>query len=326
MHLICDQVVCVTGAGGFIASWVVKSLLEKGYTVRGTVRNPDDPKNDHLWELQGAKERLTLYKAELLDYNSLFEAINGCDGVFHIASPVSEEESMVETAVIGSKNVIVAAAEAKVKRVVLTSSIGAVYMDPNRSPNELIDETFWSDLEFCKSTESWYFYGKVLAERLAWKESKLRGLDIVTISPVLVIGPLLQPTLNASTAHILEYLTGAVKTYSNSNLAFVDVRDVASAHVFLFETPSAKGRYICYESSLHLGEMAEILAKYFPEYAVPTKCSGEVKPRAKPLSFSNQKLKGMGLDFIPVKQCLYETVKSLQGKGHLPVFNHQNDI
>lgn len=216
---------------------------------------------------------------------------------------------MVETAVIGSKNVIVAAAEAKVKRVVLTSSIGAVYMDPNRSPNELIDETFWSDLEFCKSTEvtfshsfrydqlyfvstrtplltpihgllllnlnmitqSWYFYGKVLAERLAWKESKLRGLDIVTISPVLVIGPLLQPTLNASTAHILEYLTGAVKTYSNSNLAFVDVRDVASAHVFLFETPSAKGRYICYESSLHLGEMAEILAKYFPEYAVPTK-------------------------------------------------------
>lgn len=62
-----------------------------------------------------------------------------------------KKEHMVEAAVVGSKNVIVAAAEAKVRRVVFTSSIGAVYMDPNRSPDELIDETCWSDLDFCKN-------------------------------------------------------------------------------------------------------------------------------------------------------------------------------
>ncbi|KAK1393332.1 Cinnamoyl-CoA reductase [Heracleum sosnowskyi] len=288
MRLVSDQVVCVTGAGGFIASWLVKLLLEKGYTVRGTVRNPDDTKNDHLRELQGAKERLILCKADMLDYKSLCEAINGCDGVFHTASPVSEEEHMVEAAVVGSKNVIVAAAEAKVRRVVFTSSIGAVYMDPNRSPDELIDETYWSDLDFCKNIKSWYCYGKILAERMAWNESKQRGLDMVAIIPVL---------------------------------AYVDVRDVAAAHVLLFETPSATGRYICSESSLHRGDLVEILAKYFPEYPIPTQCSDEVKPRAKPFKFSNQKLKDMGLDFVPVKQCLYETVKSLQEKGHLPVFS-----
>ncbi|GAA0174106.1 dehydratase [Lithospermum erythrorhizon] len=73
------EAVCVTGAGGYIASWLVKYLLEKGYTVRGTVRNP------------GAKERLTLLKADLLNYESLREAINGCDGVFHTASPVTDD-------------------------------------------------------------------------------------------------------------------------------------------------------------------------------------------------------------------------------------------
>lgn len=106
---------------------------------------------------------------------------------------------------------------------------------------------------------------------MAWKESKLRGVDMVSISPVLVIGPLLQPCINASTGHILKYLTGAVKNYTNSVQAYVDVRDVAAAHVLLFETPSAKGRYICSETSLHRGEVVEILAKYFPEYPIPTK-------------------------------------------------------
>lgn len=63
------------------------------------------------------------------------------------------KEQMVEPAVIGTKNVIVAAAEAKVRRVVFTSSIGAVYMDPNRSPDDVVDESCWSDLEFCKNTK-----------------------------------------------------------------------------------------------------------------------------------------------------------------------------
>lgn len=315
-----NQVVCVTGAGGFIASWMVKLLLEKGYSVRGTVRNPDDPKNSHLRELEGAKERLTLCKADLLDYQSLREAINGCDGVFHTASPVTDDpEQMVEPAVIGTKNVIVAAAEAKCRRVVFTSSIGAVYMDPNRSPDAVVDETCWSDLEFCKNTKNWYCYGKAVAEQAAWDEAKARGVDLVAVNPVLVLGPLLQPTVNASIVHIQKYLTGSAKTYANSVQAYVHVRDVALAHILLFETPSASGRYLCAESVLHRGEVVEILAKFFPEYPIPTKRKDDGKPRAKPYKFSNQKLKDLGLEFTPVKQGLYETVKSLQEKGHLPV-------
>ncbi|KAM7471633.1 hypothetical protein LguiA_009816 [Lonicera macranthoides] len=313
MPLVSGQVVCVTGAGGFIASWLVKLLLEKGYTVRGTVRNPDDSKNGHLREMEGAKERLVLCKADLLDYQSLLEAISGCHGVFHTASPVTEDPPAVN----GTKNVIVAAAEAKVQRVVFTSSIGTVYMNPNRSPNTMVDESCWSDLDFCKNTKNWYCYGKTVAEQSAWEEAKKKGVDLVVINPMLVVGPLLQSTVNASTIHILKYLNGSVKTYANSVQGYVHVRDVALAHIILFETRLASGRYICAESMLHRGQVVEILAQFFPEYAIPTKCSDEIKPRAKAYKFSNQRLKDLGLEFTPVKQCLYDTVKSLQDKGHL---------
>lgn len=320
------QTVCVTGAGGFIASWIVKLCLDRGYTVRGTVRNPDDPKNAHLRELDGAKERLTLCRADLLDFDSLREAIAGCDGVFHTASPVTDDpEQMVEPAVNGTKNVIVAAAEAKVRRVVFTSSIGAVYMDPNRNPDAVVDESCWSDLEFCKNTKNWYCYGKAVAEQAAWEVAKEKGVDLVVVNPVLVLGPLLQPTVNASIIHILKYLTGSAKTYANSVQAYVHVKDVALAHILVFETPSASGRYLCAESVLHRGEVVEILAKFFPEYPIPTKCSDEKNPRAKPYKFTNKKLKDLGLEFTPVKQALYDTVKCLQEKGHLPLPKQPED-
>ncbi|XP_019458085.1 PREDICTED: cinnamoyl-CoA reductase 1 isoform X1 [Lupinus angustifolius] len=320
------QTICVTGAGGFIASWMVKLLLLKGYSVRGTLRNPDDPKNGHLKELEGGAERLTLHKVDLLDLQSVKAAINGCDGVFHTASPVTDNpEEMVEPAVNGAKNVIIAAAEAKVRRVVFTSSIGAVYMDPTRNIDVVVDESCWSDLEFCKNTKNWYCYGKAVAEQAAWDEAKEKGVDLVVVNPVLVLGPLLQPTINASTIHILKYLTGSAKTYTNATQAYVDVRDVALAHILLYENPTASGRYLCAETSLHRGELVEILAKYFPEYPVPTKCSDEKNPRAKPYIFSKQKLKDLGLEFTPVSQCLYDTVKSLQEKGHLPVPTKEQD-
>ncbi|KAM1011555.1 hypothetical protein ACFX13_047647 [Malus domestica] len=318
------QTICVTGAGGFIASWMVKLLLERGYTVKGTLRNPDDPKNAHLRELEGATERLSLCKADLLDYESLKEAINGCDGVFHTASPVTDDpEQMVEPAVNGTKNVIQAAAEAKVKRVVFTSSIGAVYMDPTRGPEVVVDESCWSDLEFCKNTKNWYCYGKAVAEQAAWEEAREKGVDLAVVNPVLVLGPLLQPTVNASIIHILKYLTGSTKTYANSVQAYVHVRDVALAHILVYETPSAGGRYLCAESVLHRGDVVEILAKFFPEYPIPNKCKDNGKPRAEPYKFTNQKLRDLGLEFTPVKQALYETVKSLQEKGHLPVHTKQ---
>ncbi|RYR69603.1 hypothetical protein Ahy_A03g016163 [Arachis hypogaea] len=89
MSVTTGNVVCVTGASGYIASWIVNFLLQRGYTVRATVRDPSDPKKvEHLLKLNGAKERLHLFKADLLEEGSFDSAIEGCDGVFHTASPV----------------------------------------------------------------------------------------------------------------------------------------------------------------------------------------------------------------------------------------------
>ncbi|KAL3609376.1 hypothetical protein D5086_000396 [Populus alba] len=164
----------------------------------------------------------------------------------------------MEPAVNGTKNVIMAAAEAKVRRVVFTSSIGTVYMDPNRSPDVVVDESCWSDLEYCKNTKNWYCYGKTVAEQDAWDVARNKGVDLVVVNPVVVVGPLLQPTVNASILHIL-------------------------------------------------------------------KCSDEEKPKKTKLQAHKPEDQGSGHRIRPVKQCLYETVKSLQEKGILPIPKHVED-
>ncbi|CAN6164830.1 unnamed protein product [Urochloa humidicola] len=300
------QTVCVTGAGGYIGSWIVKLLLERGYTVRGTVRNPDDAKNAHLRALHGAAERLELRAADLLDYD---------------ASPVTDDpEQMVEPAVRGTRHVIDAAAESgTVRRVVLTSSIGAVAMDPSRPPGAVVDESCWSDLDFCKATKNWYCYGKAVAEKAAWEAAAARGVDLVVVVPVLVQGPALQAAVNASLMHVLKYLNGSAKTYANAVQAYVHVRDTAGAHVRVFEAPGAAGRYLCADAVLHREDVVRTLRKFFPEYPVPERCSDEVNPRKAPYKISNQRLKDLGLEFTPAAQALYETVICFQEKGILPV-------
>ncbi|KAL6655325.1 hypothetical protein ACP70R_006151 [Stipagrostis hirtigluma subsp. patula] len=84
--------VCVTGAGGFIASWLVKLLLSRGYAVHATVRNPSDPKNAFLKQLDRAPENLRVFKADVLDQDALMAAVAGCEGVFHVACPVPSEK------------------------------------------------------------------------------------------------------------------------------------------------------------------------------------------------------------------------------------------
>eukprot|EP01018_Ginkgo_biloba_P000113 Gb_05655 [translate_table: standard] len=308
--------VCVTGVGGFIGSWLVKLLLIKGYSVNAVVRNPDDEKYDHLRGLEGAKERRVLVKVDILNYESLLSAIHGCHGVFHLACPIIDDpKQVIEPAVKGTENVLEACAEMGVKRVVLTSSIGTVYMDPNINPDAVVHDDCWSDLDYCIRTK--YCYAKTVVEREAWMHAKERDLDLVVIIPSLVLGPLLQSAMNASTAHIMKYLTGSAKMYANLTQAYVDVRDVAKAHILVYETPSASGRYLCAETNLHRGDLVDMLEKMFPHYPHPTKCSDEKNPRKKPYKFSNQKIKDLSLSLTPIKITLADTIVSLQEKGFL---------
>ncbi|XP_021862311.1 phenylacetaldehyde reductase isoform X2 [Spinacia oleracea] len=319
------KTVCVTGASGYIASWLVNLLLHRGYTVNATVRDLNDPKKvEHLRSLDGAKERLHLFPANLLEEGSFDAAVEGCEGVFHTASPFfndakDPEAELLDPALKGTLNVLNACAKIpSIKRVVLTSSMAAVaYNGKSRTPEVVVDETWFSDPNLCRESKAWYVLSKTMAEEAAWNFVKEKGIDMVTINPAMVIGPLLQPTLNTSAAAIANLFNG-VKAYRNMTFGWVHVKDVAMAHILALEVPSAKGRYCLVESVAHYSDIVKVLKELYPNAALPEKCEDD-KPFASVYQVSKEKTQSLGIDYIPLKTSLKETVESLKEKGFISI-------
>ncbi|CBI29130.3 unnamed protein product, partial [Vitis vinifera] len=314
------KVVCVTGASGYIASWLVKLLLQRGYTVKATVRDPNDPKKtEHLLALEGAKERLHLFKANLLEEGSFDSVVDGCDGVFHTASPVvlivdDPQAQLIDPALKGTMSVLGSCAKVpSVKRVVVTSSMASVAFNGKPlAPDVLVDESWFSDPVFCEKSKLWYMLSKTLAEEAAWKFAKENGIDMVTINPGWVIGPLLQPTLNLSVEEVLKLLKGDI--FPNKTHRWVDVRDVAMAHIQAYELSTARGRYCLVGSILHCSETMKILRKLYPALNLPEKCADD-EPYEPTYMVSQEKTKSLGIDFTPLEVSMKDTVESLREKN-----------
>ncbi|GER45365.1 NAD(P)-binding Rossmann-fold superfamily protein [Striga asiatica] len=318
------KVVCVTGASGFIASWLVKLLLQRGYTVKATVRNLRDPKRvQHLLALEGAHERLHLFEADLLEEGSFDSVIDGCEGVFHTASPVflkvtDPQKELIDPAVKGTINVLQSCKKIPtVKRIVVTSSMASVMFNSNSLESDLVvDETWVSDPSFCMEKEEYYALSKTLAEKATWKFAEENGLDVVTLHPGYVIGPLLQPTLNFSSEALLDLIKEGKQLWPNGVYRYVDVRDVALAHVLAFEISSAQGRYLLVGSVTYSFEAIDILNRIFPTLNLPP-TSTENRPAKPPYQVSQEKVKSLGLDFMPLEVSLKDTVESLKQKNFL---------
>ena len=241
-----DLRVCVTGASGFVASWLVRELLERGLRVRGTVRRVASA--DHLRALPGAVEQLELVEADLTVPGSFEAAVRGCAAVFHTASPYvidvdDPQRDLVDPAVNGTLDVLRACATAgDVARVVLTSSMAAVTDEPDGS--RVLTEADWNE----KSTlqRNPYYLSKTLAERAAWTfiEREKPSFDLVVMNPFMVMGPSLGPGLNVSNKIIADMVNGVYPGILSMTLGIVDVRDVAHAHVRAAELRTAHGRYL----------------------------------------------------------------------------------
>ncbi|KAI0492390.1 hypothetical protein KFK09_026661 [Dendrobium nobile] len=312
--------VCVTGAGGFIASWLVKLLLSKGYKVHGTVRDPSNEKNDHLKKLDKATENLQLFKADLLDYNTVEAAISGCEGVFHVASPVilsgisNPEEELIKPALVGTKNVLKACTKANVKRVVVVSSISSIVSNPDWPQGTIMDENCWSDEEFCKSTEDWYSLSKTMAEKEAFRHAQETGLDVVTLCPSIVIGPLLQSTVNVSSFLLLDILKGSSEyTEKDRNWLFVDVRDVAEAALLIYEKREASGRYICTLDPIKIGDFFGMLKNIYPGF----KYHKNFRELGIDLHMSSEKLRKIGWKHRTLKEAVSDSVQYYEEAGLL---------
>ncbi|GMN53647.1 hypothetical protein TIFTF001_022783 [Ficus carica] len=321
-----EKVVCVTGGSGYIASWLVKLLLQHGYTVKASVRDPNDPKKtEHLLSLDGAKERLRLFKANLLEEGSFDSVVDGCEGVFHMASPVllnavtDPQAELIDPALKGTLNVLKSCTKApSVKKVVLTSSMAAVIFNGKPlTPDVVVDETWFSDPDFCEKSKLWYMLSKTLAEDAAWKFVKENGIELVTINPGYVVGPLLQPTVNLTVELILNLVNGA-QTFPNQVYRFVDVRDVALAHILAIEAASASGRYCMVGHTVHISEALNILKELYPSLSLPEKCEDD-KPPMQLYLVSKEKAKSLGINFTPLEVSLKDTIESFKEKGFIQV-------
>ncbi|CAL0329404.1 unnamed protein product [Lupinus luteus] len=315
------KVVCVSGASGYIASWIVKFLLQRGYSVRATVRDPSNPKKvEHLLELDGANERLQLFKADLLEEASFDSVVEGCDAVFHTASPViftvkDTQAELVDPAVKGTLNILKSCVKSpSLKRVVLTSSLASVIFNKELlTPEAVADETWFSHQDFFRE-HMWqpYILSKTAAENAAWKFVKENNIDMVTIHPGVVIGPLLQPELNATSELVLNLIDGT-KTFPNASFPWINVEDVANAHINAYEIPSASGRYCLSERVLHYSEIVNILKDQYPTLPIADKCEDD-EPYAPTYEISKEKAKSLGVKFIPFEVSLRDIVESLKEK------------
>ncbi|CAN1266556.1 Cinnamoyl-CoA reductase 1 [Linum perenne] len=305
--------VCVTGGSGCIGSWLVSLLLDRGYTVHATVKNLNDEKETkHLLALKGAEALLHLHQIDLLDYDSIAAAVDGCAGVFHLASP----KQLLDPAIKGTMNVLTASKEKGVKRVVVTSSISAITPSPNWPADVVKAEDCWTDVEYCKQNGLWYPLSKTLAEKAAWEFSKEKGLDVVVVNPGTVMGPAIPPTLNASMLMILRLLQGCTETYKDFFMGSVHFKDVALAHIMVYENPSAAGRHLCVEAISHYGDFVAKVAELYPEYNVPS-LPKDTQPGLLRTKNGAQKLIDMGLEFIPMEQIIKDSVEYLKEKGYL---------
>ncbi|XP_012446982.1 cinnamoyl-CoA reductase 1 [Gossypium raimondii] len=311
--------VCVTGAGGYLGSWVVKHLLSNNYTVHGTVRQPGDAKYAHLNQLERASHNLQLFKADVLDYDSLCSAITGCTGVFHVASPVpstivpNPQEEVIEPAVKGTLTVLKACVESNVKRVVVVSSVTAVSLNPRWPVGQIKDEACWSDKEYCAATKNWYCLSKTEAESEAFEFAKKSGLDVVTVCPTLIWGPLLQSTINASSKVLINLLKEGYDTLENKLRKIVDVRDVAQALLLVYEKPAAEGRYICTAHTIKARDLVDKLRSMFPQYNYPKSftAGGEED------TVSSEKLQRLGWSYRPLEETLVDSIESYKKAGIL---------
>jgi len=331
------ETVCVTGANGFFASHLVAALLERGLTVHGTVRDLNPSKTCHLTSLPGAADHLKLYQAELLVEGAFDECLRGCTGLFHTASPFFvggpntssanaggedyNEQNLLTPAINGTLNVLRSAVAAGVQHAVVTASTACVYVDYGaRGASHIYTEADWSPSEGLRERASWYALSKTLAEQAAFEFAASADLPLATVQPPLILGPMINPVLNTSSAALLNLLQGKSSKVRNECKAMVDVRDVVLAHVLAYEHRSV-GRHLCIGACPHWTEVCDILRADQPDCNAPTELDPEVPPPGMgappphPTLYSNAKLEGLGMRFTDLATTITDTVSSLKQHG-----------
>ena len=260
--------VLVTGGSGFVGAHVILQLLGAGHQVRATVRNLNREGAVRAMLKAGGQDpedRLSFFAADLVNDAGWCDAVADCDYVMHVASPIpgsapKHEDELIIPAREGTLRVLRAARNANVKRVVLTSSCGAVYYGhpPQKAP---FDETSWT---IVNGELTAYVKSKALAERAAWDFMSREGndLELSVVNPAGIFGPILGPD-SASSVDLIKRLMNGMPGAPRIFFGVVDVRDVADLHLRAMTHPAAKGeRFIAVSGdAISMVDIARILRR-----------------------------------------------------------------
>ncbi|XXG82172.1 hypothetical protein AAC387_Pa10g0171 [Persea americana] len=331
--------VCVTGAAGYLGSWLVKKLLDKGYTVHATLRSLEDPSKVGLLKaLPHADTRLVLFRADIYEPEEFEPAIKGCEFVFHVATPFlhntdsTKFKDTTEAAIAGVKSIVDSCIRSRtVKRLIYTGSvIAASPLKEHASVfTDSIDEGCWTPLHhsfsYSSTFEQAYTSSKTLCEKevLSYCNIEERGLEVVSLACALVGGDTLLSHLPLSVEVVISQLTGEEARFRQLKLLqemlgsvpLIHIDDVCEAHVFCMEQPSMAGRFLCACVCPTIAETAKYFSDNYPKIQT---AKGFAGGREKGIGCGSTKLKDMGFDYkYGMKRILDDSVEAARRMGVL---------
>jgi len=327
--------VLLTGGSGFIAAHCVDYLLQHGHSVVFTVRSDEKGEKILKNHPDQSKDKLSyVIVKDIAKEDAFNEAVKSdppFEGVLHTASPfhfnvTDPKKDLLDPAIIGTTGILKAVKKSAptVKRVVITSSFASILNATNHE--KTYSEKHWNPVteeEAVQNPANAYRASKTFAERAAWEfvEKEKPNFDIATICPPLVLGPVVHylnslDTINTSNERVRNMIQGRTKESGlppTGVFIWVDVRDVALAHVRALEVPDAGGkRFLVTAGHYSNAAIAEIIKKDFPDLA--DKLPAEIKSDApaEVYGIDNSRSKELlRLKYRGLEESIDDTVKSL---------------